>query len=99
MAWRSAPTLGPAASTGRSAEMKKDDIIRAWRDESFRRSLSPEQLAALPQHPAGELEFVGDAALASVTGGCISWKVSLSIPCGNSTIYASCDANGNDICI
>jgi mersacidin/lichenicidin family type 2 lantibiotic len=32
------------------------DVIRAWKDEDYRRSLSAEQLAQLPAHPAGGIE-------------------------------------------
>jgi len=46
--------------------MKKSDIARAWKDESYRQTLSDEQLNSLPAHPAGELE---ETELASVYGG------------------------------
>ena len=45
----------------------KLDIIRAWKDEAYRRSLSQEQQAQLPANPAGELEL-SDAELQSVHG-------------------------------
>jgi mersacidin/lichenicidin family type 2 lantibiotic len=32
------------------------DVIRAWKDEDYRRSLSAEQLAQLPAHPSGDIE-------------------------------------------
>jgi len=32
------------------------DLIRAWKDEDYRAGLSEEQLAQLPQHPAGGIE-------------------------------------------
>lgn len=35
--------------------MKKLDIIRAWKDESYRNSLSAEQISQLPANPAGNL--------------------------------------------
>lgn len=47
--------------------MKKNDIIRAWRDPKFRASLSDDQRAQLPSHPAAWME---DAALTTITGGC-----------------------------
>ncbi len=40
--------------------MRNDEIIRAWKDAEFRRSLSGEELARLPQHPAGLLELTDD---------------------------------------
>jgi mersacidin/lichenicidin family type 2 lantibiotic len=47
--------------------MKKVDVIRAWRDAEYRNSLSPEDLAALPEHPIGLAE-VDDDLLRSVSG-------------------------------
>ncbi|NQY37536.1 MAG: mersacidin/lichenicidin family type 2 lantibiotic [Alteromonadaceae bacterium] len=35
--------------------MKKIDIIRAWKDDSYRNSLSAEQITQLPTNPAGNL--------------------------------------------
>ncbi len=29
------------------------DVIRSWKDPKYRRSLTTEQLQAIPQHPAG----------------------------------------------
>ncbi len=43
----------------------KFDIARAWKDETYRQSLSTEQLNSLPANPAGELT---DADLATITG-------------------------------
>jgi mersacidin/lichenicidin family type 2 lantibiotic len=48
--------------------MKKETMIRAWRDEEFRASLSAAELAELPEHPAGLLD-VDDDMLRSVSGG------------------------------
>ncbi|GHO92773.1 hypothetical protein KSF_028210 [Reticulibacter mediterranei] len=45
----------------------KIDIIRAWKDEEYRNSLSSEELAMLPANPAGALEL-SDADLESVHG-------------------------------
>lgn len=44
----------------------KFDLVQAWKDESYRQSLSEEQLHTLPANPAGELS---DVDLASVSGG------------------------------
>jgi mersacidin/lichenicidin family type 2 lantibiotic len=33
------------------------DIIRAWKDEGYRRSLTAAQIAALPPNPAGLVEL------------------------------------------
>jgi mersacidin/lichenicidin family type 2 lantibiotic len=40
--------------------MNKTDVIRAWKDPIYRASLSEEERAALPQHPAGLAELSDD---------------------------------------
>ena len=47
--------------------MSRLDIIRAWKDESYRNSLSPAQKALLPGNPAGMVELT-DAEAATVDG-------------------------------
>lgn len=49
--------------------MKKQDVIRAWRDGEYFATLSNDQRAALPASPAAVIE-VGDDVLATLTGGC-----------------------------
>jgi len=44
----------------------KFDIVRTWKDEAYRQTLSEEQLNTLPANPAGELS---DADLTDVCGG------------------------------
>src|SRR3972149_678811 len=46
------PALARAAG-----QLSNQEIIRAWKDEAFRNSLTEEQLAQLPKHPAGQIEF------------------------------------------
>lgn len=36
------------------------DVIRAWRDELYYESLTEEERASLPAHPAGELDLATD---------------------------------------
>jgi mersacidin/lichenicidin family type 2 lantibiotic len=48
--------------------MHKVDIIRAWKDEEYRFSLTEEERAQLPPHPAGVIEL-DKAQLANVHGG------------------------------
>ena len=48
--------------------MTKKDIIRAWKDAEYRRSLSEAERAMLPEHPAGLVDLT-DAELATVAGG------------------------------
>jgi mersacidin/lichenicidin family type 2 lantibiotic len=47
--------------------MSTAQVIRAWRDPEYRATLSSEQLAALPSHPAGLIEL-SDDTLASAAG-------------------------------
>jgi mersacidin/lichenicidin family type 2 lantibiotic len=43
------------------------NIVRAWKDETYRQSLSSEEVAMLPANPAGEIELT-DVELAAVCG-------------------------------
>ena len=36
------------------------DIVRAWRDPKYRRSLSAEQMQMLPGNPAGPIDLTGE---------------------------------------
>jgi mersacidin/lichenicidin family type 2 lantibiotic len=45
----------------------KFDIIRAWKDEAYRASLSTEEQAMLPANPAGALDL-SDAELEAIHG-------------------------------
>jgi mersacidin/lichenicidin family type 2 lantibiotic len=65
----------------------KLDIVRAWKDENYRQSLSREQINALPANPAGELT---DADLESACGGC---EVSYTSEHLSSTALILCEAN------
>ncbi|HEX7200167.1 MAG TPA: mersacidin/lichenicidin family type 2 lantibiotic [Dongiaceae bacterium] len=47
--------------------MNKIDLIRAWKDPLYRSSLTPEELAALPGHPAGLIEL-SDEQLGQISG-------------------------------
>jgi len=49
--------------------MSNLDIIRAWKDEEYRNSLSAEQQEQLPANPAGLVEL-NDEDMSSVSGGC-----------------------------
>lgn len=51
--------------------MNKLDIIRAWKDELFRKSLTSDQQALLPEHPAGEM-VLSEKEMASINGGILT---------------------------
>ncbi len=71
--------------------MNKAMTIRAWKDSSFRASLSDAQRAALPANPAGpsaielnetELqEIVGGLAATAVPGNSGGWICTYSTEC------------------
>ena len=54
------------------------DVIRAWKDESYRESLTPEQRAALPENPAGAIELT-ENELAAVDGAMTPVIIGLTI--------------------
>ena len=43
-------------------------IVRAWKDESYRNSLTQAQRDQLPAHPAGTIEFVRGAVAVKTNG-------------------------------
>src|SRR5262245_16209342 len=61
---------------GKENVMSQPNIIRAWKDEEYRRSLSEAERASLPSHPAGLVELTAadlgqiDGGLAAAGGGC-----------------------------
>jgi mersacidin/lichenicidin family type 2 lantibiotic len=48
------------------------DIIRAWKDEGYRNSLSEAERAALPENPAGIVEL-SDEDMQIAWGGTQEW--------------------------
>lgn len=58
--------------------MSEINIIRAWKDEEYRLSLSPAERASLPAHPAGLIELQ-TAELDAVAGGAIDMHRQMSI--------------------
>ncbi len=67
--------------------MKKNDIIRAWRDGDFAAQLSDAQRGALPANPA-EMPAIDDDVLKTITGGCSFWGA-----CPTSSICTPCPPN------
>jgi mersacidin/lichenicidin family type 2 lantibiotic len=64
--------------------MSKRDIIRAWKDEEYRLSLSEAERALLPEHPAGLIELA-DAELDHAAGG-----HETCAPCPSPTTVRNC---------
>ena len=63
---------------------KVDQIIRTWKDEAYRRSLSEGEQAQLPANPAGLIELT-DLELASVAGGTKPLTIQYPYCTGNCT--------------
>lgn len=49
--------------------MSNFDIIRAWKDEDYRNSLSDEQQSQLPENPAGIIELPNEVTQSLAGGG------------------------------
>ncbi len=77
------------------------DIVRAWKDPEYRKSLTPEELASLPPNPAGDTE-IPEEDLTTVSG---AGTVLTAVGCGGckgtfpptSTGAGSCPCNWCDI--
>lgn len=39
--------------------MSNLEVVRAWKDTTYRMGLSPAELAMLPEHPSGSVELTG----------------------------------------
>ncbi len=60
--------------------MSIKNIIRAWKDEDYRLSLSEAERALLPEHPAGLIELSG-AEMDGIAGGSCCCTCSCPCPC------------------
>lgn len=68
--------------------MTKLEIIRAWKDEEYRSSLSESDRALLPQDPAGVVEL-SDRDLRGAEGGTITVTMTMPI-CDTNIFTMSC---------
>jgi len=48
--------------------MNKKNVIRMWKDEDYRNSISAEDLTDIPEHPSGAI-LMSDHELSEVFGG------------------------------
>ncbi|MFL5357486.1 mersacidin/lichenicidin family type 2 lantibiotic, partial [Archangium sp.] len=64
--------------------MSNIDVVRAWKDEQYRMSLSETERASLPMNPAGMVELT-DADLEGVAGGSTDISVARTSCCTYST--------------
>lgn len=68
------------------------DIVRAWKDEAYRNSLSADELALLPPNPAGLVEL-HDSDLEDASGGDTAW-ICLTISISVAVSVEFCSPNG-----
>jgi mersacidin/lichenicidin family type 2 lantibiotic len=71
--------------------MSHETIIRAWKDESFRNSLSADERALLPENPAGLIEL-DDAQLQVAAGAMMPRGLSEGYTCTIDTRICCCDS-------
>jgi mersacidin/lichenicidin family type 2 lantibiotic len=69
--------------------MKKQQIIRSWRDPEYRESLTAAERAQLPDHPAEAIEL-SDDQLSLADGGHVVAQgvIPISLNTRNSAIYS-----------
>lgn len=67
--------------------MSHVNIIRAWKDEEYRNSLSEAERASLPENPAGLIDL-GEADLDSVVGA--STEYVFTCGCCNGFTVSTC---------
>ena len=67
--------------------MSRSEVIRAWRDEEYRLSLSEAERAELPAHPAGLIELQ-DADLEGVAGARGTHQCSIRSVCVQVQCYS-----------
>jgi mersacidin/lichenicidin family type 2 lantibiotic len=81
--------------------MSPKDIIRAWKDEEYRRSLSEAERAQLPVNPAGSNELK-EADLQAAVGGAFNfdylwWSLDLNVDGPATTVDGPiCQQNTTD---
>ena len=67
--------------------MSNIDIIRAWKDEEYRNSLSKEQLSQLPENPAGTIELT-DKTSQTIAGGSCKITCGIRRVCGGTKNFS-----------
>jgi mersacidin/lichenicidin family type 2 lantibiotic len=58
--------------------MSHVNVVRAWKDEAYRNSLTDAERAALPENPAGLVELP-PADLGQVAGGALAWSIACNV--------------------
>jgi len=80
--------------------MSKLDVVRAWKDDQYRRSLEGPELGALPANPAGMIDL-SEIELGAVAGGTDGVMYTGCVqPCtqGGCATYGQTDLESLSIC-
>jgi mersacidin/lichenicidin family type 2 lantibiotic len=67
------------------------DIVRAWKDQEYRKGLTPEERASLPENPVEPIP-VSEEELRTIVGGTMR-DVTLGGPTRCGTAYPECCYN------
>ena len=76
--------------------MCKLDVVRAWKDEDYRMSLTDAERRMLPSNPAGLIE-ISDSALGAVAGGDDGGPGRMSFP-GVCSCFGGCQSQYFQVC-
>ena len=78
--------------------MSNIDVIRAWKETKYRNSLSQQERAGLPEHPAGVIDL-SDTELENVAGGSTEYLLTLGCCGGLTASTCGCSFNcGSNTC-
>jgi len=77
--------------------MSNLDVIRAWKDEAYRLSLSEVERARLPENPTGTIEL-DEADLSQVAGGTVVTLDTICISLRACTFGGDCPSLIYSIC-
>jgi mersacidin/lichenicidin family type 2 lantibiotic len=69
------------------------DLVRAWKDSEYRKTLSAEELASLPESPTGLVPAADEELKAAVGGLRVNLDVTLGGPTRCKTEYPECCYN------
>jgi len=78
--------------------LKKNTIVRAWADEVFRSTLSPAELDAMPDHPAGTVDLVEEELAQAAGGLSANWYDGCRSNMSCSALFSDCGSGGGGIC-
>jgi mersacidin/lichenicidin family type 2 lantibiotic len=76
--------------------MQELDVVRVWKDATYRTELTADELATLPQNPVGTLEFELNEIELSLVGGAegestvVDHEALIPLPLPTLLVYSVC---------